>query len=59
MLLILGEMTPLLQYRNLLYTAVTRAKRLLVIVGSKQVVERMVANNKHSNRYSGLRYLLQ
>ncbi len=57
--LVLGEMTPLLQYRNLLYTAVTRAKKLLVIVGSRQVVDRMVANHKHTNRYSGLRFLLQ
>ncbi len=57
--LVLGEMTPLLQYRNLLYTAVTRAKRLLVIVGSRQVIDHMVANKKHSNRYSGLKYLLQ
>ncbi len=57
--LVLGEMTPLLQYRNLLYTAVTRAKKLLVIVGSRQVVDRMIANQKHTNRYSGLRYLLQ
>ncbi len=57
--LVLGEMTPLLQYRNLLYTAVTRAKQLLVIVGSRQVVDHMVANNKHTNRYSGLKYLLQ
>lgn len=57
--LVLGEMTPLLQYRNLLYTAVTRAKKLLVIVGNRQVVDRMVANYKQSNRYSGLRYLLQ
>lgn len=57
--LVLGEMTPLLQYRNLLYTAVTRAKKLLVIVGSRQVVDRMVANHKHTNRYSGLKYLLQ
>ncbi|MBQ8894461.1 MAG: ATP-dependent RecD-like DNA helicase [Clostridia bacterium] len=57
--LVLGEMTPLLQYRNLLYTAITRAKKLLVIVGSRQVVERMVSNVKHTNRYSGLRFLLQ
>jgi exodeoxyribonuclease V alpha subunit len=57
--LVLGEMTPLLQYRNLLYTAVTRAKKLLVIVGSRQVVDHMVANHKHTNRYSGLRFLLQ
>ncbi|MBQ7090356.1 MAG: ATP-binding domain-containing protein, partial [Clostridia bacterium] len=57
--LVLGEMTPLLQYRNLLYTAVTRAKKLLVIVGSRQVVDRMVGNHKHTNRYSGLRFFLQ
>ena len=57
--LVLGEMTPLLQYRNLLYTAVTRAKKLLVIVGNRQVVDRMVANYKQTNRYSGLRFLLQ
>ena len=57
--LVLGEMTPLLQYRNLLYTAVTRAKQLLVIVGSRPVIDRMVGNNKHTNRYSGLKYMLQ
>ncbi len=57
--LVLGEMTPLLQTRNLLYTAITRAKQLLVIVGSRKVIDRMVANNKQTNRYSGLKYLLQ
>lgn len=57
--LVLGETTPLLQYRNLLYTAVTRAKKLLVVIGSRQVVDNMVANNKQKRRYSGLKYLLQ
>ena len=35
-----------LYYRNLLYTAVTRAKKLLIIVGSRRVVESMVNNNR-------------
>ena len=47
-----------LSYRNLLYTAVTRAKKLTVLVGSKQTVERMTANNSKAKRYSALRYFI-
>ena len=42
----------MLQSRNLLYTAVTRAKKLVVIVGSKATVGRMVKNNETAKRYS-------
>ena len=49
---------PMLMYRNLLYTAVTRAKKLLIIVGSESVVERMVGNDRKNKRYSGLKYFL-
>ena len=45
---------PMLMTRNLLYTGVTRAKELVVIVGSKQVLAGMVSNNKIVKRYSGL-----
>jgi exodeoxyribonuclease V alpha subunit len=38
--------------RNLLYTAVTRAKKLLVIIGSKNVVCKMVDNNIQTNRFT-------
>lgn len=48
-----------LYYRNLLYTAVTRAKKLLIIVGSGQRVAYMVQNNRKMLRYTGLKYLLQ
>ncbi len=41
-------------YRNLLYTAVTRAKKLLILIGSEDIVEKMVVNNKRTNRYSCL-----
>lgn len=44
-----------LAYRNLLYTAVTRAKKLLVLVGSRQVIEKMVSNNSKAKRYSALK----
>ena len=48
-----------LHYRNLLYTAVTRAKRRLVIVGDAQTVEEMVSNAQKSLRYTSLAYLLR
>lgn len=45
---------PQLYYRNLLYTAVTRAKSMIVMVGTPWTVARMVENNKKTRRYSGL-----
>lgn len=40
--------------RNLLYTAVTRARELCVIVGSPNIIKRMIDNNREINRYSAL-----
>ena len=48
----------LLQTRNLLYTAVTRAKKLVVIAGAKETVARMVRNNQTARRYSLLVQLI-
>ena len=45
-------------YRNLLYTGVTRARRLCILAGSARTVEAMVRNVRQNMRYSGLRYLL-
>ena len=45
-------------YRNLLYTAVTRAKKLLILVGRPRVLEEMVANDKKTRRYTGLLWFL-
>lgn len=45
----------MLMTRGVLYTAVTRAKELFIVVGDEQVVARMVANNRQTRRYSGLR----
>ena len=49
---------PQLYYRNLLYTAVTRAKKTLILVGNPQTVEYMVNNNRRTKRYSALREFL-
>ena len=48
------EYSPKLLTRNLLYTAVTRAQKMVIMVGKMQVVQGMVANNRIVNRYSGL-----
>lgn len=49
---------PQLCYRNLLYTAVTRAKKLMVMVGSEKQICDMVENNTRSKRYSALKFFL-
>lgn len=49
---------PQLYYRNLLYTAVTRAKKTLILVGNPYTVEYMVNNNRRTKRYSGLKEFL-
>lgn len=46
-------------YRNLLYTAVTRARSLLILVGSRETLAEMVENDRRTLRYSGLRGFLQ
>ena len=49
---------PQLLYRNLLYTAVTRAKQLLILVGSREKISLMVENNRKNRRYSALESFL-
>ena len=48
-----------LYYRNLLYTAVTRAKKLIVIVGSSNRVKYMIDNDRRTNRYTCLKTMLR
>ena len=45
-------------YRNLFYTAVTRAKKLLILVGESEVVREMVKNDRKTQRITGLRQFL-
>ncbi len=50
---------PMLQNRNLLYTAVTRAKKLAVLVGREECIKTMVDNKSEQKRYSGLQKKLE
>ena len=45
---------PMLMTRNLLYTAVTRAKKMVILVGRSDIPERMVLNNREVLRYTTL-----
>ena len=46
---------PMLMTRSILYTAITRARELFVVVGDEEIIEKMTANNRQTRRYSGLR----
>lgn len=48
-----------LQYRNLLYTAITRAKELLIIIGKPYILGQMTLNHRKQLRYSGIKYFLE
>ncbi|MDF2616213.1 MAG: ATP-dependent RecD-like helicase, partial [Sedimentibacter sp.] len=50
---------PMLLTRNLFYTAITRAKKLVVLVGIEKYMRDMVSNNKIDKRYSALDYRLR
>ena len=51
--------SPYLLSRSILYTAITRARELLIIVGREEVVAAMTENAKRNRRYSGLKLRLQ
>lgn len=58
-ILVLPEGRDRLSYRSLLYTAVTRAKKLLILIGSPYKVHEMVQNHQRTVRYSCLSDMLQ
>ncbi|MFA6948356.1 MAG: ATP-dependent RecD-like DNA helicase [Eubacteriales bacterium] len=50
--------SPRLLTRNLLYTAVTRAQKMVIMVGRRDVLHAMIDNNRQTLRYTGLAWLL-
>ncbi len=50
---------PMLLTKNLLYTAVTRAKKMVVLIGTKQCIARMVNNKYETIRYTMLKHFLR
>ena len=53
------QSAPMLLTRNLLYTGITRAKKLLIIVGSENVVNYMIQNVDSKKRNTGLEFKMR
>ena len=53
------QSSPMLLTRNLLYTAITRAKKLIIIIGSDKVIQFMIQNVDSKKRNTGLEYKLR
>ena len=50
----IAQAAPMLLTRNLLYTAMTRAKKMLIIIGNKNVIDFMINNTDSKKRNTGL-----
>lgn len=55
----IANLAPMLQTRNLIYTAITRAKKLIIIIGNRNTIDFMIKNNNTKNRNTGLQYKLK
>ena len=53
------QTSPMLLTRNLLYTGITRARELLIILGNKNIIEFMINNAETKKRNTGLREKLE
>lgn len=53
------QVAPMLLTRNLLYTGITRAKKLVVLVGDKRIIKTMVDNNYSNKRFTNLAYWIR
>ena len=58
-IMVVPPTSPMLITRNLLYTGITRAKKLLVIVGMEKVVNFMIQNVDVKKRNTGLAYKMR
>ena len=58
-ILVIPPASPMLLTRNLLYTALTRAKKMLVIIGGSKLIEFMIQNTDSKTRNTGLKHQLQ
>ena len=53
------QAAPVLLTRTLLYTAMTRAKKLLILIGNPNIIEFMIKNVDSKKRNTGLEYKLK
>ena len=58
-ILVASQTAPMLLTRNLIYTAMTRAKKLLIVIGSQNIVNYMIKNNTTKQRNTGLKLKLE
>lgn len=58
-ILVVSQSAPMLLTRNLIYTAMTRAKKLLIVIGPQSVVNYMIQNNTTKQRNTGLKFKLE
>ena len=58
-ILVLAQTAPMLLTRNLIYTAMTRAKKLLIVIGAQSTLNYMINNNTTRQRNTGLKYKLE
>lgn len=56
--MVIPPSSPILLTRNLLYTGITRAKQLLIIIGNDKVIEFMINNIDSKKRNTGLQFKL-
>ena len=56
--MVIQPSSPILLTRNLLYTGITRAKQLLIIIGNDKVIEFMINNIDSKKRNTGLQFKL-
>mgnify|MGYP005770131467 CR=1 FL=1 len=57
--MVIPQTAPMLLTRNLLYTGITRAKKLLVIIGMPKTIEFMIQNVDSKKRNTGLEFKMK
>lgn len=58
-IIVIPPSAPILLTRNLLYTGITRAKKLLIVIGSEKIVDFMIKNVDSKKRNTGLEYKMK
>ena len=53
------QVAPMLLTRNLLYTGVTRARKIVLLLGNKNILKKMVDNNRSNKRFTNLSYWIR
>ena len=57
--MVIPPASPILLTRNLLYTGITRAKKLLIIIGNDKIIRFMIQNVESKKRNTGLEYKMR